>query len=242
MAASTGILHYLQTSDAITHAVAWVLLAMSMASWCFLLVKTWMLVRAKTQGPRALARFWQAKTLAEGVDVMRRADRERIFLPLAQAAQQAAEADLPGALLARVDRSERVLRALRQALNTSQRRLEFGQVLLASVGSTAPFVGLLGTVWGIYHALGSIAASGQAAIENVAGPVGEALIMTAFGLVVAIPAVLAYNILGRLARQLSEDLDGFAHDLHAYVCGPGPEALDIPAPQRNTSGRQVSAG
>ncbi|WP_114813266.1 MotA/TolQ/ExbB proton channel family protein [Paraburkholderia kururiensis] len=244
MAAGTGIVHYLQTSDAITHAVAWVLLAMSMASWCFLLVKTWMLVRAKTQGPSALAQFWQAKTLAEGVDVMRRTDRERIFLPLAQAALQASEADMPGALLARVDRSERVLRALRQALNTSQRRLEFGQVLLASVGSTAPFVGLLGTVWGIYHALGSIASSGQAAIENVAGPVGEALIMTAFGLVVAIPAVLAYNILGRLARQLSEDLDGFAHDLHAYVCGP--EAHDAPAParesQRDASGRRVSAG
>jgi biopolymer transport protein ExbB len=113
-----------------------------------------------------------------------------------------------------------VLRALRGALQTSQRRLEFGQVLLASVGSTAPFVGLLGTVWGIYHALGSIAASGQAMIENVAGPVGEALIMTAFGLVVAIPAVLAYNILGRLARQIGDDLDGFAHDLHAWACAP----------------------
>lgn len=100
----------------------------------------------------------------------------------------------------------------------SQRRLEFGQVLLASIGSTAPFVGLLGTVWGIYHALGSIAASGQAQIENVAGPVGEALIMTAFGLVVAIPAVLAYNILGRLVRQLAEELDGFARDLHVFVC------------------------
>jgi biopolymer transport protein ExbB len=97
-------------------------------------------------------------------------------------------------------------------------------VLLASVGSTAPFVGLLGTVWGIYHALGSIAASGQAQIENVAGPVGEALIMTAFGLVVAIPAVLAYNVLGRLVRQLSEELDGFAHDLHAYVCAPAEQA------------------
>jgi biopolymer transport protein ExbB len=75
-------------------------------------------------------------------------------------------------------------------------------------------------VWGIYHALGSIAASGQAMIENVAGPVGEALIMTAFGLVVAIPAVLAYNVLGRMQRQVSEELDGFAHDLHVYVCAP----------------------
>ncbi|MCG5074413.1 MotA/TolQ/ExbB proton channel family protein [Paraburkholderia tagetis] len=220
MAASTGVIHYLQTSDAVTHAVAWVLLAMSIASWCFLLVKSWVLVRAKRQGPRAVAQFWQARSLADGVGAMRALDRERVFLPLAEAALACAEADTPGVLLARVDRGERVLRALRGALQASQRRLEFGQVLLASVGSTAPFVGLLGTVWGIYHALGSIATSGQAMIENVAGPVGEALIMTAFGLVVAIPAVLAYNVLGRLARQLGDDLDGFAHDLHAWACAP----------------------
>lgn len=220
MAASTGVIHYLQTSDAVTHAVAWVLLAMSIASWCFLLVKSWVLVRAKRQGPRAVAQFWQAHSLADGVNTMRVLDRERVFLPLAEAALACAEADAPGVLLARVDRGERVLRALRGALQASQRRLEFGQVLLASVGSTAPFVGLLGTVWGIYHALGSIAASGQAMIENVAGPVGEALIMTAFGLVVAIPAVLAYNVLGRLARQIGDDLDGFAHDLHAWACAP----------------------
>jgi biopolymer transport protein ExbB len=222
--AGTGILHYLQSSDTITHAVAYLLLAMSVASWCFLIVKGWMLGRAKRQAARAIAQFWQAPTLSEGVAALRRADSERVFTPLAEAALHAAEVDIPGALLARVERSERVLRALRQALTISQRRLEFGQVLLASVGSTAPFVGLLGTVWGIYHALGSIAASGQAMIENVAGPVGEALIMTAFGLVVAIPAVLAYNVLGRMVRQLSEELDGFAHDLHAYVCAPASVA------------------
>ncbi|KND57432.1 MotA/TolQ/ExbB proton channel family protein [Candidatus Burkholderia verschuerenii] len=217
--AETGVLHYLQSGDAVTHAVAGVLLAMSLASWCFLLVKTWVLARAKWQGPRALQRFWQSANLKDGIGALKRADRERVFLPLAEAAWHASQAEMPGALLARVERSERVLRALRQALLRSQRRLEFGQVLLASVGATAPFVGLLGTVWGIYHALGSIAASGQAMIENVAGPVGEALIMTAFGLVVAIPAVLAYNILGRYVRQISEELDGFTHDLHAYVCG-----------------------
>ncbi|WP_321919731.1 MotA/TolQ/ExbB proton channel family protein [Paraburkholderia tropica] len=235
MAASSGVIHYLQTSDAVTHAVAWVLLAMSIASWCFLIVKSWMLVRAKRQGPRAVARFWQAHSLAEGVNAMRAVDRERVFLPLAQATLAVVESDAPGALLARVDRGERVLRALRGALQGSQRRLEFGQVLLASVGSTAPFVGLLGTVWGIYHALGSIAASGQAMIENVAGPVGEALIMTAFGLVVAIPAVLAYNVLGRLVRQISDDLDGFAHDLHAYACAPDDSAAarDLPLAARS---------
>ncbi|AKM42361.1 flagellar motor protein MotA [Burkholderia contaminans FFH2055] len=218
MAIPTGVVHYLESGDAITHAVAYVLLAMSVASWCFLLMKAWLLVRAKRQGPRALAAFWRASSLDAGIAALAGADRERVFVPLAEAARDAADDHDPAALAARVERSERVLRALRHAMLRSQRRLEFGQVLLASIGSTAPFVGLLGTVWGIYHALGSIAASGQAQIENVAGPVGEALIMTAFGLVVAIPAVLAYNILGRLVRQLAEELDGFARDLHVFVC------------------------
>ncbi|NHV31314.1 MotA/TolQ/ExbB proton channel family protein [Burkholderia sp. D-99] len=218
MAIPTGVVHYLESGDAITHAVAYVLLAMSVASWCFLLMKAWLLVRAKRQGPRALAAFWRAPSLDAGIAALAGTDRERVFVPLAEAARDAADDHDPAALAARVERSERVLRALRHAMLRSQRRLEFGQVLLASIGSTAPFVGLLGTVWGIYHALGSIAASGQAQIENVAGPVGEALIMTAFGLVVAIPAVLAYNILGRLVRQLAEELDGFARDLHVFVC------------------------
>ncbi|CAB3967219.1 MULTISPECIES: MotA/TolQ/ExbB proton channel family protein [Burkholderia] len=218
MAIPTGVVHYLESGDAITHAVAYVLLAMSVASWCFLLMKAWLLVRAKRQGPRALAAFWRAPSLDAGIAALAGADRERVFVPLAEAARDAADDHDPAALAARVERGERVLRALRHAMLRSQRRLEFGQVLLASIGSTAPFVGLLGTVWGIYHALGSIAASGQAQIENVAGPVGEALIMTAFGLVVAIPAVLAYNILGRLVRQLAEELDGFARDLHVFVC------------------------
>ncbi|AOR67671.1 flagellar motor protein MotA [Burkholderia stabilis] len=218
MAIPTGVVHYLESGDAITHAVAYVLLAMSVASWCFLFMKAWLLIRAKRQGPRALAAFWRAPSLDAGIAALAGADRERVFVPLAEAARDAADDHDPAALAARVERSERVLRALRHAMLRSQRRLEFGQVLLASIGSTAPFVGLLGTVWGIYHALGSIAASGQAQIENVAGPVGEALIMTAFGLVVAIPAVLAYNILGRLVRQLAEELDGFARDLHVFVC------------------------
>ncbi|MEB2499826.1 MotA/TolQ/ExbB proton channel family protein [Burkholderia cenocepacia] len=221
MAIPTGVVHYLESGDAITHAVSYVLLAMSVASWCFIFMKAWLLVRAKRQGPRALAAFWRAPSLDAGIAALAGADRERVFVPLAEAARDAADDHDPAALAARVERSERVLRALRHAMLRSQRRLEFGQVLLASIGSTAPFVGLLGTVWGIYHALGSIAASGQAQIENVAGPVGEALIMTAFGLVVAIPAVLAYNILGRLVRQLAEELDGFARDLHVFVCAQG---------------------
>lgn len=241
---NTGIVHYLQSGDALTHAVTYVLLAMSIASWCFLIVKGWMLGRTKRQGPRAVVLFWQSATLSEGVLALRAADSERVFVPLAEAALAASEVHAPSAMLARVERGERVLRALREALLASQRRIEFGQVLLASIGSTAPFVGLLGTVWGIYHALGSIAASGQAMIENVAGPVGEALIMTAFGLVVAIPAVLGYNVLGRMQRQLSEELDGFAHDLHAYVCAPheveGSAGADA-TPARGASDRLGAA-
>ncbi|MEX3612675.1 MAG: MotA/TolQ/ExbB proton channel family protein [Burkholderia gladioli] len=224
MATETGVVHYLASGDAVTHGVAWLLFAMSIASWCFLLLKAWTLGRAKRQGPGAIAAFWRAGSFDEGLAALRSADRERVFAPLAEAVREAADA-APSLLGARVARGERVLRAVRQAMRGSQRRLEFGLVLLASIASTAPFVGLLGSVWGIYHALGSIAERGQAQIGNVAGPVGEALIMTAFGLVVAIPAVLAYNLLGRLVRQLSEDLDGFARDLHATAGGePGSEA------------------
>ena len=215
--ATTGIIHYLQNGDGITHGVAGVLLAMSVASWCFLIVKAWVLVRAKRQGPGAVQRFWQAPTLADGIAELRKADKERVYLPLAVAAWRASEAEMPGALIAHVEPGERVLRALRHALLASQRRLEFGQVLLASVGSTAPFVGLLGTVWGIYHALATVSQGGALRVEQLAGPVGEALIMTAAGLLVAIPAVLAYNGLIRVNRLTLAELDAFAHDLHAYA-------------------------
>jgi biopolymer transport protein ExbB len=217
--AAAGVLHYLQQGDAVTHAVAWLLLTMSVVSWCCLLIKTWMLLHARRQARGSLAAFWGAPDLAAGVAQLGRADGERVFAPLAEAALGAVgrSADAPRTLLTDVDHDERVLRALRHALRVSQRRLEGGHVLLASIGATAPFVGLLGTVWGIYHALVGIAASGHPMLGDVAGPVGEALIMTAFGLVVAIPAVVAYNVLGRLARGLGEDLDGFAHDLHATL-------------------------
>jgi biopolymer transport protein ExbB len=106
---------------------------------------------------------------------------------------------------------------LRDALHAVLGKLQWGQVMLATVGSTAPFVGLLGTVWGIYHALTAIASAGQITIDKVAGPVGEALIMTAAGLAVAIPAVLAYNVFGRLLGRIEADLEGFARDLRELV-------------------------
>ena len=112
--------------------------------------------------------------------------------------------------------SQQLTRVLRDALHEVVGRLQFGQVLLATVGSTAPFVGLLGTVWGIYHALTAMAGAGQITIDRVSGPVGEALVMTAAGLAVALPAVFAYNAFTRANRVIMSDLDAFAHDLHAF--------------------------
>ena len=122
-----------------------------------------------------------------------------------------------GTLAAAGDRSQQLTRVLRDALHGAINRLQYGQVLLATVGSTAPFVGLLGTVWGIYLALTAIASTGQITIDKVAGPVGEALIMTAAGLAVAIPAVLAYNIFGRQIGRIEADLEGFARDLRELL-------------------------
>ena len=116
-----------------------------------------------------------------------------------------------------VDAGEFLTRALRNAMAHAQARVERGLTFLASVGSTAPFIGLFGTVWGIYHALAGLAGATQVVLDKVAGPVGEALIMTAAGLFVAIPAVLAYNASVRANRLVLAQLDGFAHDLHAYL-------------------------
>jgi biopolymer transport protein ExbB len=136
-------------------------------------------------------------------------------LPLIAATQTTSA----GTLAAAGDRAQQLTRLLRDALHAVLHKLQFGQVLLATVGSTAPFVGLLGTVWGIYHALTAITQAGQITIDKIAGPVGEALIMTAAGLAVAIPAVLAYNVLGRLIGRIEADLEGFARDLRELLAG-----------------------
>jgi biopolymer transport protein ExbB len=218
-----SVLQLLAHGDGVIRAVAALLLAMSVASWVVILWKAWLL-RGGTGGVMAgIGAFWQSPTLAAAEERVRTVDRAALVWPAVVALRRLeADADSAGGTLAAfAGRTQRLTRALRDALHGALRRLQAGQILLATVGATAPFVGLLGTVWGIYRALTGIAAeTGGFTIDKVAGPVGEALIMTAFGLVVAIPAVLAYNVLGRMVRQLSEELDGFAHDLHAYVCAP----------------------
>jgi biopolymer transport protein ExbB len=173
--------------------------------------------RARAAGPRATAAFWQAPSLAAALERLPAFDRAALVLPLVQAAAQVTPSAAGAPLAGQGSLGQRLTRELRGALHGVLGHLHFGQVLLATVGSTAPFVGLLGTVWGIYHALTAMAGAGQITIERVAGPVGEALIMTAAGLTVAIPAVLAYNWFGRAIGRVEADLEGFARDLRELL-------------------------
>lgn len=209
-------LHWLRQGDAVTQASALLLLAMSVASWVVIFWKLRLMRRAHVDVPRSTAAFWQAPSLAVAAERLPAFDREGLVLPLVRAAQQVEQAGA-ATLAGQGSLSQRLTRVLRDALHGVLGKLQFGQVLLATVGSTAPFVGLLGTVWGIYHALTAMAGAGQISIERVAGPVGEALIMTAAGLTVAIPAVLAYNWFGRVIGRIEADLEGFAHDLRELV-------------------------
>ena len=198
---------------AVSVIVAVLLLVMSIASWVVILWKGWLLKRAVGDVARSTAAFWQSATVAEGAEKVAAFDREALLLPLITASNIEAGTTLAS----RGDKSQQLTRVLRDALHKVLLKLQYGQVLLATVGSTAPFVGLLGTVWGIYHALIAIASAGQITIDKVSGPVGEALIMTAAGLAVAIPAVLAYNIFGRYVGRIEADLEGFARDLRELL-------------------------
>ena len=205
-----------QEGDLVSRGVALLLLGMSVASWVVILWKGWLLRRATRGVERAVKAFWDAADLEGARQSLAGSDPIRLVSPLLAAAQSLAQVGA-GTLAAAGDRSQQLTRVLRDALHRILHRLQFGQVLLATVGSTAPFVGLLGTVWGIYHALTEIGADGRFRIEQVSGPVGEALVMTAAGLAVAIPAVLAYNVLGRQIGRIEAELEGFARDLRELL-------------------------
>lgn len=195
--------------DALARTVALLLLAMSVATWVVIVWKTWLLRRASGDVARSIAAFWQSVTLDEALVKVKAFDREALVFPMVSVIHIDAKGTLAGA----GTRSQQLTRVLRNALHVALIKLQHGQVLLATVGATAPFVGLLGTVWGIYHALLGIATAGQVTIDKISGPVGESLIMTAAGLMVAIPAVLAYNVLNRAVSRIEAELEGFARDL-----------------------------
>lgn len=218
-------LHWWRQGDAVTQGTALLLLAMSVASWVVILWKARVMRRALADVARCTAAFWQAPSLDVAVQRLQSFDREALVLSMVVATKSIAtrpDSAERATLATSGSLSQQLTRVLRDALHGALGRLQWGQVLLATVGSTAPFVGLLGTVWGIYHALSAMAGAGQITIDRVAGPVGEALVMTAAGLAVAIPAVLAYNVFGRFIGRIEADLEGFARDLRELLVDTAP--------------------
>ncbi|MEX3980190.1 MotA/TolQ/ExbB proton channel family protein [Paraburkholderia sp. EG287A] len=218
-----GIAHLWAQGDPMTRFVAALLIAMSIVSWSVIVLKAFEFARLRRHAGSAQRHFREAD---DGIDALGRPGMP--FFELACAGQRALahhEASSAGHR-GRVDLSEWLLRSLRASVSESSTRLQRGLGLLASIGSTAPFVGLLGTVWGIYHALLALGASGNASLEHVAGPVGEALIMTALGLCVAIPAVLGYHALARVSRDIVAQLNRFAYGVHALLLtGSAPATM-----------------
>ena len=211
-----GLLALWSQGDWVTKSVALVLLVMSVASWIVILIKALDVLKYKGLSRRTEA-FWHSESFEVGLAQLG-PQVANPFVHLARAGRDAtahhrnAQTQLHDTL----DLSDWVIRTLRNSIDDSTARFQSGLAILASVGSTAPFVGLFGTVWGIYHALMGISTEGMATIDKVAGPIGESLVMTALGLAVAIPAVLGYNALVRGNKGILTRLNRFAHDLHAY--------------------------
>jgi biopolymer transport protein ExbB len=204
---AVGLAHFFAQTDAIARVILAVLLVMSLASWYLIVTKSLTVFLEQRRSAGFLAAFWSAPSIAA---VESQIEERHPVEPFAHLAWHAVAARRKG-------NDEFLTRAMRRVIDEDTARLESGLTMLASVGSTAPFVGLFGTVWGVYHALVAIGLSGQGTLDKVAGPVGEALIMTALGLAVAIPAVLAYNAFVRSNRLVLSRLDAYAHDLYAML-------------------------
>jgi biopolymer transport protein ExbB len=215
-----GLAHFLGQADTVGKLVLAILLVMSVASWYLIVSKAVQVALARRRSRRFLERFWAAGSLSEVHDRIHDEGAQDPLSELAHDGLTAVEQHSRRGGERLIDAGtgdEYLTRALRRSIARSTARLESGLTVLASVGSSAPFIGLFGTVWGIYHALLAIGVSGQGTLDKVAGPVGEALVMTALGLAVAIPAVLAYNAFVRANRVVLAELDSFAHDIFAFV-------------------------
>jgi len=216
--------------DLVARATLAILVLMSVFSWTILVLKLVEQTLLLRQAKLAHGRFWTAKSLNGAVDLL---PPDGPFHAIAQAGILAVEHH-GETLLARIDLHSWVTLSLQRTVSAITAKAQSGVAVLATVGSTAPFVGLFGTVWGIYHALTAIGMAGQASIDKVAGPVGEALIMTAIGLAVAVPAVLGYNLLVRRNKLLTEQVRAFASDMHAVLMlGGDADATVLPLRRPN---------
>jgi biopolymer transport protein ExbB len=202
-----------------------ILVIMSMGSWYIIFVKLWEQFKLMRHGREMATSFWKSASLKEGAKKLKDGSAFRYIAETGLAANEHHE----GALTENIDLNTWVTMSVQRAVDTVQSRQQDGLAFLATVGSTAPFVGLFGTVWGIYHALTAIGIAGQASIDKVAGPVGEALIMTAIGLAVAVPAVMGYNWLVRRNKTAMETVRAFGSDLHAVLLGRKVEMKSAPA-------------
>ena len=205
-----------KAGDFVAKFVLVVMVIMSMGSWYIMIVKLWEQAKLSRQAREAAKSFWSAGTIRQGADTLHETSPFRF---IAEAGLDATKKH--DGLLGQVDLNTWVTMSIQRSIERVQSRLQDGLAFLATVGSTAPFIGLFGTVWGIYHALTAIGVAGQASIDKVAGPVGEALIMTAIGLAVAVPAVLGYNWLVRRNKSAMEDVRAFGNDLHSVLLAAG---------------------
>jgi biopolymer transport protein ExbB len=199
--------------DFVSRGTLIILVIMSMGSWYIIFVKLYEQRKLMRSANAASKTFWNAGSVKAGVGALEEGSAYRFIAESGVSASDHHE----GTLVEQIDLHTWISMSIQRAVDNINSRLQDGLAFLATVGSTAPFVGLFGTVWGIYHALTAIGIAGQASIDKVAGPVGEALIMTALGLAVAVPAVLGYNFLVRSNRVVIQGFDNFAHDLHLYL-------------------------
>jgi biopolymer transport protein ExbB len=204
-----GIGHLWEEGDMVSKGILFILAVMSLGTWYIFVTKYWEQARVLGQAKTTEKKFWTAANLEDGIEKL---GKNNVFRNVAERGQQAMARQ--GGMLSQADW---VQMSLNRAVEEENARLSGGISFLASVGSTSPFVGLFGTVWGILNALTAIGIAGQASIDRVAGPVGEALIMTALGLAVAVPAVLCYNLLVRRNKVLAEKFRSFANDLQTYL-------------------------
>lgn len=240
-----GFGHFLTQSDALGRTLLVILILMSMASWTLVALKGLVHWRRRRRGASFLAAFWNAPTLDAVRHELLTHGAHDPFSHLSAHALHAQEHHARHGATRLADAgtaSEFITRTIRKVLDEETLRMESGLTTLATVGATAPFVGLFGTVWGVYHALVAIGLSGAGTLDKVAGPVGEALIMTGLGLAVAIPAVVAYNAFTRSNRVLAAQLDAFAFELHSFLTlGEAPGAASVQADGANVRALKPAA-
>jgi TolQ protein len=227
--ATLGLGHFWAQADALIRFTAYALLAMSVGSWFLILWKTWSWLRMR-RAARQIDQFWSAHSLDEAIALLKPLDREGLFVPLAAGAAAALQAPSgEGTLAAQTDRSDLLTRALRQRINEAAARLESGLTFLASVGSTAPFIGLFGTVWGIMNSFTAIAGMQNTSLAVVAPGIAEALFATAIGLIAAIPATIAYNKFSSDFGRFAGRMEAFAAEFAAILSRQSEAAAEQPA-------------